>query len=248
MSDPTKPRDPAWKYTTLVSGKHGNFMCIFCKKVTNGGVQRAKQHIVGVFRNVTAGKLVNDSVSEEVKTFMLNKAEVKATTQMLPPQATIYNMVDEDEDEGYPSQPPSKKRKGPMDRYVLPTPHDILKGMKDANLLFDKLDRMVEEVGESNVVQVITDNASDYVKAGQLLMAKRPHLYWLPCAAHCIDLMLEDIGKLPMVKSAIKNCIYMNGYIYSHTSLVNMMRKFTNQANLHRPAVTRFATSFITLA
>ncbi|XP_010456816.1 PREDICTED: uncharacterized protein LOC104738321 [Camelina sativa] len=51
-----------------------------------------------------------------------------------------------------------------------------------------------------------------------------------------------------MVKSTIKNCIYMNDYIYSHTYLVNMMRKFTNQANLHRPAVTRFATSFITLA
>ncbi|XP_019086262.1 PREDICTED: uncharacterized protein LOC104718701 [Camelina sativa] len=79
-------------------------------------------------------------------------------------------------------------------------------------------------------------------------MANRPHLYWLPCAAHCIDLVLEDVGKLLMVKSAIKNCIYMNDYIYSHTSLVNMMSKFTNQANLHRPTVTRFATSFITLA
>jgi len=40
----------------------------------------------------------------------------------------------------------------------------------------------------------------------------------------------------------------MNGYIYSHISLVNMMRRFTNQKNLHRPAITRFATSFITLA
>lgn len=40
----------------------------------------------------------------------------------------------------------------------------------------------------------------------------------------------------------------MNGYIYSHTALVNMMRRFTKQANLHRPAVTRFATSFITLS
>ena len=39
----------------------------------------------------------------------------------------------------------------------------------------------------------------------------------------------------------------MNGYIYGHTSMVNMMRRFTDQRNLHRPAVTRFATSFITL-
>lgn len=79
-------------------------------------------------------------------------------------------------------------------------------------------------------------------------MAERKHLYWTPCVAHCIDLMLEDIGKLPMVKDAIKKCIYMNGYIYSHTSLVNMMRKFTKERNLHRPSITRFATSFITLS
>lgn len=59
--------------------------------------------------------------------------------------------------------------------------------------------------------------------------------------------MLEDIGKLSRVKSALKKCVFMNGYIYNHIGLVNMMRRFTNQKNLHRPAVTRFATSFITL-
>lgn len=79
--------------------------------------------------------------------------------------------------------------------------------------------------------------------------AKRPNLYWTPCAAHCLDLMLEDIGKqVPKVKSALKKSIFAIGYIYSHVPLVNMMRKFTNQRNLHRPAITRFATSFITLA
>lgn len=79
-------------------------------------------------------------------------------------------------------------------------------------------------------------------------MKKRKHLYWTPCAAHCLDLMLEDIGKIPRIKNTIKKCISMNGYIYNHISLVNMMWKFTNKRNLHRPAITRFATSFITLA
>ncbi|CAH1447076.1 unnamed protein product [Lactuca virosa] len=106
-----------------------------------------------------------------------------------------------------------------------------------------------KEVGESNVIQVITDNASAYVKAVQLLEAKRPHLYWTPCAAHCTDLMLEDIGKnILQVKSSLKKCMLANGYIYTHVAIVNMMRNFTNQRNLHRPAITRFATSFITLS
>lgn len=59
--------------------------------------------------------------------------------------------------------------------------------------------------------------------------------------------MLEDIGEIPALKNAMKKCMFMNGYIYSHVPLVNMMRKFTKQRNLHRPAITRFATSCITM-
>ncbi|XP_024990652.1 uncharacterized protein LOC112524943 [Cynara cardunculus var. scolymus] len=83
---------------------------------------------------------------------------------------------------------------------------------------------------------------------GKMLEATRKHLYWTPCAAHCIDLMLEDIGKqIPQMKSCLKKAMFANGYIYNFVGLVNLMRKFTNQRNLHRPAITRFATSFITL-
>ena len=31
------------------------------------------------------------------------------------------------------------------------------------------------------------------------------HLYWTPCAAHCIDLMFEDIAKRPTVSELITN-------------------------------------------
>ena len=69
---------------------------------------------------------------------------------------------------------------------------------KDVNKLFEMLDSLVEEVGEENVVQVITDSASAYVLASSKLENKRPRLYWSPCASHLIDLMLQDIegGKL----------------------------------------------------
>ncbi|XP_039048245.1 uncharacterized protein LOC120188944 [Hibiscus syriacus] len=39
----------------------------------------------------------------------------------------------------------------------------------------------------------------------------------------------------------------LNGFIYSCTSVVNMMRKFTGKTELVRPAITRFATAYITL-
>ncbi|RVW81111.1 hypothetical protein CK203_044711 [Vitis vinifera] len=59
--------------------------------------------------------------------------------------------------------------------------------IKNGENMFKYLDEVVEEIGEENVVQVITDNASNYVNAGMRLMEKRSRLWWTPCAAHCID-------------------------------------------------------------
>ena len=59
---------------------------------------------------------------------------------------------------------------------------DASEHVKDAKLLFKLLDDVVEEVGENLVVQVVTDNASAYKAVREMLMAKRRHLYWTPCA------------------------------------------------------------------
>ena len=83
-------------------------------------------------------------------------------------------------------------------------------------------------------------------------MAKRSHLYWTPCAAHCLDLILEDLeNQVPTVKrlkTTSKNSMRINTYIHSSVPLLNMMRWFSRvKKNLHRPTITRFATSLITL-
>ena len=61
------------------------------------------------------------------------------------------------------------------------------------------------EVGVENVVQVITDNASNYVLAGKMLEEKHKTIFWTPCVAHCIDLMLEDIGKQEWIKNTTEH-------------------------------------------
>ncbi|XLR57114.1 hypothetical protein S83_007786 [Arachis hypogaea] len=79
-----------------------------------------------------------------------------------------------------------------------------LKGLKSidashitttADKIFKMIDDVVEEVGEENVIQVVTDNAANYKAAGEMLMKKKKKLFWTPCATHCIDLMLEDLEK-----------------------------------------------------
>jgi len=44
--------------------------------------------------------------------------------------------------------------------------------VKTREKLFEMLDSFVEEIGEENVVQVITDNRSNYVLADKLLEEK----------------------------------------------------------------------------
>ncbi|XP_042521154.1 uncharacterized protein LOC122094419 [Macadamia integrifolia] len=116
-----------------------------------------------------------------------------------------------------------------------------------AAMLFQLLDSKIEEIGEDNVVQVVTDNAANYVATGRMLMEKRSKLYWTPYAAHCLDLMLEDIGKLKAYKTTMERAKTMTSFIYRHYKLVDALRKKTNGIDLVRSGVTRFATSFLTL-
>ncbi|XP_042452411.1 uncharacterized protein LOC122037026 isoform X2 [Zingiber officinale] len=119
---------------------------------------------------------------------------------------------------------------------------------KTANKIFKLMDEIVEEVGEENVVQIVTDNAANYKAAGEMLMGKRKRLYWTPCAAHCIDLMLEDFEKkIPIHKETIARGKKITTYIYSKTALISLLHHFTKEKDLIRLATTRFATSYLTL-
>ncbi|XP_028753001.1 uncharacterized protein LOC114712623 [Neltuma alba] len=120
--------------------------------------------------------------------------------------------------------------------------------IKDAKQMFELLDNMIEEIGEDNVVQVVTDGASNLVAAGKMLEEKRKKLFWSPCAAHCLDLVLEDIGQLPVFYNTITNAKKITTFIYRHTWVLNLYRKYSKGRELARPAVTRFATAYLTLS
>nr|KAJ0187801.1 hypothetical protein LSAT_V11C900463330 [Lactuca sativa] len=113
--------------------------------------------------------------------------------------------------------------------------------------LFILFDHFIKQVGPRDVVQVVTDSASNNVFVGKLVEEKYPHIYWTPCAAHCIDFIFEDIFKFPYLKRTLDKAITVYTYIYNRILLLNMMREFTGKKDMVRPAKTRFATTFITL-
>ncbi|XP_066381394.1 uncharacterized protein, partial [Miscanthus floridulus] len=123
---------------------------------------------------------------------------------------------------------------------------DASSEVHDAFMLADLLEAKIEEIREDKVVQVITDNGANYKAAGRILMERISTLYWSPCAAHCLDLMLEEIGNLKEFKKPIARAKCVTTFIYRHGRILSLMREKTG-ADLVRPAATRFATSFLTL-
>ncbi|XP_061357877.1 uncharacterized protein LOC133302144 [Gastrolobium bilobum] len=117
----------------------------------------------------------------------------------------------------------------------------------DSTYLFELLESVVLELGVENVVQVITDTSASYVCAGRLLMARYSSLFWSPCAAYCIDKMLEDIGGQDWVSTVLEEAKTITHYIYSHAWILNITRKFTGGKELIRPKITRFITNFLSL-
>ncbi|RVW19580.1 hypothetical protein CK203_116285 [Vitis vinifera] len=97
--------------------------------------------------------------------------------------------------------------------------------IKNGELMFKYLDEVVEEIGEENVVQVIIDNASNYVNPGMRLMEKEKIVVDSLCA-HCIDLMLEDIGKLNVHATTLSQARQVVKFIYGHTWDVGLSRMF----------------------
>ncbi|KAL4201583.1 hypothetical protein AMTRI_Chr02g216860 [Amborella trichopoda] len=83
-----------------------------------------------------------------------------------------------------------------------------------------------DEVGEEHVLQVVTDNAAPNLATGHSLPQKRPRIFWTPCSAHCVDLMLEPIGELPPIKGIIFKAKEVTICIYSHILTISMIHKF----------------------
>ncbi|OMO65882.1 putative Zinc finger, BED-type [Corchorus capsularis] len=113
--------------------------------------------------------------------------------------------------------------------------------------LYELLKQVVEEVGVENVLQVITNCEQQYFLTGKMLMESFPSLYWAPSMAHCVDMMLEDFGNIEWINETIAQAKSVTRFVYNHSVILNMMRRFTFGNDIVEPAVTRSATNFVTL-
>ncbi|XP_075500071.1 uncharacterized protein LOC142538644 [Primulina tabacum] len=149
----------------------------------------------------------------------------------------------------------STRNKHPIINFMIYCDHNMIfhssvdctNKRKTADFILSLLNNVFDDIGEENVVHVVTDSESANKAAGQKLMIERLHMFWSRCAAHCIDLMLEDIGKMAKVKRCIDKAKQITSFIYNSDKIVNLMKIYTNDRELLGPGITRFATEFISL-
>ncbi|CAN1121516.1 hypothetical protein LINPERPRIM_LOCUS2227, partial [Linum perenne] len=218
---PGSRRDPGWEYATDIDGDSKKTKCKFCSKVLSGGIFCFKHHLARTEENVEPCLSVPDDVRKQMLDVLdlnLEAKEARKNCFTGAPKGTVFIES-------------------------LDTSHS-----KNTQKVFEMLDDVVEKAGEENVIQIVTDNASAYKAAEAKLMEKRTHLFWTPCAAHCLDLMLEDLEKkLSIHKTTIAKGRKITNYIYGRAMLISMLKEFTKGGDLIRPAVTRFATAYLTL-
>ena len=118
--------------------------------------------------------------------------------------------------------------------------------MKDAAFQYEVLKDAIEEIGSSNVVQVITDTAPLCRSAGLVIQRRYKHLFWTPCCVHALNNALKDIGKISWINRIILDARDAQMFICNHHASLAIYRIYANKEFL-KPADTRYATYFILL-
>lgn len=113
--------------------------------------------------------------------------------------------------------------------------------------LVNLFDAVVHEVGQKNIVNFLTDASPDYKAAGKLLTEKYKTFFCTTCGVHCIDLMLENIGKMDIIKEVLGKTKQITQFTYNNPWALNLLRKKTGGRDIIQLATTRFASIFLTL-
>ncbi|TVU12808.1 hypothetical protein EJB05_46468, partial [Eragrostis curvula] len=122
---------------------------------------------------------------------------------------------------------------------------DATGNSQDADFIYKEMVKVLKELGPEHIVQIITDNGSNYKKAGKMISRKYP-IRWQPCVAHTVNLMLKSIGEFPEHAAVIESARRISRWLYNHNQLHDMMKNAIG-GELVRWCATRFGTNYMFL-
>ena len=116
---------------------------------------------------------------------------------------------------------------------------------KTATYMASLMERFIEQVGPHNIVQVCTDNDRSMLNASKIITEKYPHIYMQGCAAHAMDLLLEDWGKATWIKETVEKAKLLVKFVKKRHMPLAVFCKHEAKFSLLMPGQTRFASHFI---
>ncbi|XP_020963896.1 uncharacterized protein LOC110265304 [Arachis ipaensis] len=131
--------------------------------------------------------------------------------------------------------------------------------IKDKDYVARQIRDVIREVGLSNVVQIVTDNAPVCKAAGLLIEAEFPSVFWTPCVVHTLNLALKDIcaaknteknnfvyQECSWITQIADDVSFIKNFIVNHHMRLSIFNEF-NTLKLLNVAPTRFASTIVML-
>ncbi|XLU21034.1 hypothetical protein S245_057100, partial [Arachis hypogaea] len=131
--------------------------------------------------------------------------------------------------------------------------------IRDKDYVAKQIRDVIREVGLSNVVQIVTDNAPVCKAAGLLIEAEFPSVFWTPCVVHTLNLALKDIctaknteknnfvyQECSWITQIADDVSFIKNFIINHHMRLSIFNEF-NTLKLLNVAPTRFASTIVML-
>ncbi|KAH1261636.1 hypothetical protein GmHk_02G004453 [Glycine max] len=133
---------------------------------------------------------------------------------------------------------------------------DCSNEIKDKDFIAKHMREVIMEVGPSNIVQIVIDNAAVCKAAGLIIEAEFPSIYWTPCVVHTLNLTLKNIcaaknieknnvvyQECSWITQIAKDAMFVKNYVMSHSMRLSIF----NSLKLLSIAPTRFASTIVKL-
>ncbi|KAL0225408.1 hypothetical protein RCL1_003320 [Eukaryota sp. TZLM3-RCL] len=199
---------------------------------------------------IKAGPSYKPPSSYQLSTTLLDKAVDKIDSQLVPFKEELGLVPGTLVSDGW-----KNTNKVPLLNVLIATEHgscfvdnvDTSGKSKTSDYVAEVIIDHINKVGEENVIQVITDNASECKAAGTIVEEVVPQVFWSPCTSHTVDLFLKDMPKhFPTFVSVFESVKAINQFMTARSSVHHIFRGHAN-LEIKTPGKTRFFSNFITL-
>ncbi|GMF46069.1 unnamed protein product [Phytophthora fragariaefolia] len=120
-----------------------------------------------------------------------------------------------------------------------------------AEYIAGEIDKVIDEIESATaarVVGVVTDNAKNMKNASSQVQSRRPNVISGGCSAHVLNLLMQDIGRFPVVKDILSRAGAVTRFVRDHLALYDEFKQLqqglrdagSRAKNLVLPVPTRW--------